>query len=260
MPSNPLVFEVLDKLHYFVKLYSIDSLFVCGELPLHLYLGNQSNLERIEISCAYPEAVKNLGNLFSTEIIGNVATFDSEKNTVQVDYESPSGKILVEFQGRSTQTYMNNQEIKDWMKRVNIEDVPLMHNLYGREFTINALVYSLVAKELRDPTNRAEKDFEAEKIVSLLPPEILIKYHPVAILHAIQLSLTLDFRIDGRLKSAMRDQSELLKKTLSTERLLQEFVKILQVKSNDKVDVLKEFGLESLLLHPALREYLNTEN
>lgn len=254
-----LIREVIDKLQYFVKLYGIDSLFIVGGFCRSMYLDRIDEVNDIDVASAYTDQALQLGGIFASEVIGTLPTFYERTGTAAVEYVSDAGKIRLEFQGNSTNSYMYNQEVIDWMRRVRLEDVPLIHNLYGRDFTINALVYSLLKKELLDPTERAEEDIQEGKIVSLLPAKILVKNNPVCILRAIRFSLLYDFRIDGRLKDEMKKNKDLLTKTLSKARLMGEFVKILKVKNKNKLDMLKDFKLDNLLLYPGLSEYLNVE-
>ena len=259
MANKEIVNDVVDKLHYFTKLYELDFLFIAGDFCLGRYFDTLEGVEKIEVVSAYDNQHVNLGNIFATEILHTLPTLTEDKKILKIYYESNGIGINIEFQDKSPESYMNNQAVLNWMKQVGIEDVPLMHNIYGRDFTMNSLVYSLVNQKLLDPSNRAKEDLESNKIVSLLPPDILVKYKPISILKVIQYILTYEFRSDVSLKQAIINNVNLLQETVSTERLLKEFIKIIKINNSDKLDVLKEYKLDKLLLHPSLIEYLNKE-
>lgn len=255
MNKPALLQEVIEKLSYFTHLYGINSLFIAGGFCRGLFLDQLDTVEDLDVASAYDEQAQFLGGLFATEV-AKTPPVNYKSGTLMVEYESNNGKLRVEFQGRSPNSYMFNAEVNDWFRAHVTEDVPLMHNLYGRDFTINSLVYSLSNNQLYDPTGRAMGDFKKEKITSLLPPEILVKNNPICILRAIRFSLMYDYRIDGALKNEMKKNMELLKKNVAQDRILHEIVKILKIDSKKRLETLEEFGLNGFLLHPELKKYL----
>jgi tRNA nucleotidyltransferase/poly(A) polymerase len=206
-----LVYEAINKLRYFCRLYNIDSLFVVGGFCRAKYLARTWEVKDIDVASAYPSQAQLLGGLFASEIAETVPTYYHRTGTVGIDYKSDHGTITIEFQGTSAQSYMNNQDVREWLHSRNIDDVPLMQNVYGRDFTINALLYSLKSGDLIDVTGRAVADFERKKIVSLLPARLLVKNNPMVVLRAIRFSLQYDFLIHGALQDEMRGVEPVLK-------------------------------------------------
>jgi len=252
-----LMKEVVAKLRHFSQLYGIRSIFIVGGYTREHYLGKIWRTKDIDVASAYHEQARQLGGLFASEILNSMPRFYERTGTALVEYPSEFGMIKVEFQGDSINAYMHNQEVKIWMQQKGIEDIPLMNNIYGRDFTINSLIYSLHNGMMYDPTNSAIRDFERRRICSLLPPHMLIKYNPLAALRAIRFALQYDFHIDPELRSAIKEGGvDNLRKSLSGERIVKEVVKVLKTNPEEGLDMLKRFELDRILLHPDVKNYI----
>lgn len=249
--------EVIAKLKHFAKLYGIKSIFVVGGYTREHYLGKIWRVKDIDVASAYHEQARQLGGLFASEILHCVPKFYARTGTAVVEYPSEFGFMRVEFQGDSINTYMHNQEVKAWMQSQGIDDVPLMNNIYGRDFTINSLIYSLHNETMYDPTSQGVRDLDRRRIRSLLPAPMLIKYNPLAALRAIRFAVQYDFHIDSDLRLAIKDSgADNLCNTLSQERVVKEVVKVLETNGPEALDMLKRFDLDRILLHPDVKKYI----
>lgn len=255
-----LIEEVIDKLTYFSQLYGVESLFVVGGYCRAMYMGNMADVKDIDVASAYHEQAVQLGSLFSSEVANQTPTFYKRSGTAAVQYKSELGEINIEFQGHSTNSYMHNQEVKNWMHQNNIEDIPLMNNIYGRDFTINSMIFSLSTKKLYDPTGRATKDFDRKILRTLLPSDLIVKYNPLIILRAIRFALRYDFHIDASLRSSMKLNTDKLIQTVSEKRIMKEIVSILKINANDGLEMLKKYELDRILLHPEIKTYVTLGN
>ena len=252
-----LIQEVVAKLRHFARLYGIRSIFIVGGYTREHYLGKIWRTKDIDVASAFHEQAKQLGGLFASEILNSAPRFYERTGTALVEYPSEFGMIKVEFQGDSINAYMHNQEIKVWMQQKNIEDVPLMNNIYGRDFTINSLIYSLHNGRMYDPINKAIRDFERKRICSLLPAHILIKYNPLAALRAARFAIQYDFLIDSELRIAIKEAGvDNLRKSLSEERIVKEIVKVLKTDPEEGLEILKRLELDRILLHPDVKKYI----
>lgn len=249
--------EVIAKLRHFVKLYGIDSLFIAGGYCRALYMGKPWEIHDIDVASAFHEQAVQLGGLFASEVLHSVPKTYKRSGALAVEYSSEFGSITVEFQGHSTNSYMHNQEVREWMHNNGIEDVPLMNNIYGRDFTMNSFIYSLEDDTLYDPTGKGEEDIKKKLISPLLPADLLVRYNPLSILRAIRFALTYKFYIGSDMRQAMKNGKELLTKTLSEERILKEIVRILKIDGPKALEMLKNFNLDGLLLHPDIKRYLD---
>lgn len=242
--------DVISKLEQFCSRHSISYLFVVGSYCNATYMNVPWTSNTIEITSTLYDDPKYIGFLFSTEILQASPVYFEEKKLVSVSYKD----IIIEFQGPSIKSYMNNREVVEWMKSANIEDVPMLHNVYGRDFTINTLALSIDNGNMYDPTGKATKDIERELISSILPPSILIKNNPRAILDAIKLSLSSDFYIENSLSLVMKEGSKLISESLSDERIIKHVVDILKIDATKGLDMLKRYHLDPILLHPSIKE------
>jgi tRNA nucleotidyltransferase/poly(A) polymerase len=253
-----VVKEVVSKLSYFAKLYGIRSIFIVGGYCRERYLNKIWEVKDIDVASAYHEQALQLGGLFASETLNSLPKFYERTGTAMVEYPSEFGSIKVEFQGDSVNTYMHNQEVKTWMQQTGIERVPLMNNIYGRDFTVNALIYSLHNGTVYDPTGKAVKDLERQLITSLLPAPMLMKYNPLAALRAARFAITYDFHIDADLRTAIKTVGmENLRKVLSEERIIKEVVKILKIDGVKALEMLKKLQLDRILLHPDVQDYID---
>ncbi|MFQ5787895.1 MAG: hypothetical protein ACE5H1_07925, partial [Thermodesulfobacteriota bacterium] len=122
-----LIEEVVSKLSHFTQLYGIRSMFLVGGYCRERYLGKIWRVKDIDVASAYHEQARQLGGLFASEVINSAPRFYERTGTALVEYSSEFGSIKVEFQGDSINAYMHNIEIKTWMQKENIEDVPLLN-------------------------------------------------------------------------------------------------------------------------------------
>lgn len=248
------IHEAVAKLKYFAQLYGINSLFIVGGYCRALYFNNLNEVHDIDVASAYPQQAVELAGLFASEILNTVPVVYRQSQTAMVEYESGGRSIRIEFQGRSPAPYMHNQEIRDWMHNQKIEDEPLMHNLYGRDFTINSLIYSLQNERIYDLTDSALKDLENGQINPLLPPNLLIKYNPIAALRAIRFAVAYQFSINDDLQKIIAEAYPFIVASLSEDRISKELIRILTIDAKKALDLLKKFNLDRLLLLPLVRE------
>ncbi len=252
-----IIDEVVENLRHFARLYGIDSLFIVGGYCRSVYLNQMWDVNDIDVASAYHDQAIQLGGLFASEVMNIMPRFYQRTGTAMIEYESEFGKIKVEFQGKSTNAYMHNEEVKTWMQQEGIENVPLMSNIYGRDFTINSLIYSLNSEGMYDPTGQAVHDFEKKIIRSLLPAGMLVKYNPLSILRAIRFALQYGFHIHEDMRMAIKEGIPILLKSISESRIVKEIVRILQFDAVEGLELLKKHDLDSLLLNTNIREFLD---
>ena len=219
-----LIEEIIDKLKYFVRLYSLNSLFVAGGYCRAKVMDTVEEIDDIDVASAHSTGAMNLCGLFSSEFLNTTPQFYHRTGTGIVEHQG----IRIEFQNQSTNSYMHNEEVVQWMHKNGIRNNPLNNNLYGRDFGINSLSLSLKNGELYDLTKRAIPDFQSGRIASLLPPEMLVKYNPMVILRAIRFGIKYDFVIDPPLRKVMKEKSQSIFKYYSQERITKEIEKIME--------------------------------
>jgi len=242
--------NIISKLRYFAKLYSINSLFVVGGYCRSIILGDKIN--DIDIASAHPNQALILCGLFASEILHTTPQFYRRTGTGVIEYEG----LKVEFQNQSVNAYMHNEDIRTWMRQKGIRDTPLMNNVYGRDFTINSLILSIKNGEFYDLTGRAAKDMDKGIIDTVLPSSIIVKYNPLVVLRAIRFACKYDFYIESDLRKAMKNQRDRIKKAYSQERISKEIDKILTNNPKKGLEELQRYDLLSLVISEQLQHHL----
>ena len=252
MNENLTIAQVASQLSYFTKAHNIESLFLVGDFCWHLHLNQLDKVKQLEVCSAFEEQTIILGRLFGTEILHSDSDVDEELNTVTI----PFGKSSIQFQGYSTKAYMHNAEMKNWMQENRIENLPIINNIYGRQFTLNSLAYSLFHEKIYDPTKFGVESISRKEIKSLLPPELLIKYDPESILEAMTLAVKYEFHFDSDLQNAIKEGSGALIKFVSSERIKQTIIGILSIDAEKTLKIIEKCGLENLLMSEEAKKYL----
>jgi len=128
-------------------------------------------------------------------------------------------------------------------------------NLFGgeaddairRDFTINALMYDVGSKEIRDWAGGLD-DIEAGVLRTIGDPDRRLQEDPVRIVRAVKFSVRLDLEIEPELRAAMHHHAVLID-TCAPARLTEEILKLLRSgAAADCIDLLREVGVLSQLM------------
>lgn len=255
MSRSVLIEHAVDKLHEFARLYGLESLFIVGGYTRALIMKHMEDVDDIDVSSAYPGSAMRLGGLFASEMLKS-PVFYHRTGTCCVEYSEGDSKIRIEFQSDSIHGYMHNEEVINWLRKHHVSPLPIYNNVFGRDFTINTLIYSLKNKKLYDITRMAVRDLENKLIRSVLPAEMLVKYNPISVLRAIRFSCKYDFHIDKEMRSAMRNTSSLISKYINSDRILLEVEKTIKCNPEAAIEKLSEYGLINLVSKKDLKNIL----
>lgn len=256
MNNTKIINNAITKLSYFAKEYGIDSLFIIGSYCRNMYWGHPQNTDNLEVVSAFRNESLQLGEIFATEILNVTPKKYPEYDSIVAGFQDGTQNIEIEFQSISVNPYMHNQEINNWLQKQGFEDIPIMNNIFGRDFTVNAILFSLQNEHMYDPTGRAIPDLEDKKISSLLPPEMLIKYSPVSAFRAIRLSLQYDCIIDANLRIAMQESYQSISNSVSKDRIMENIVRILKEHGTKGLELLKKYNLTKFLLIPEIKDLI----
>ncbi len=245
----------ISRLSDFSKTYDIDSLFIAGSYCRCAHLNDFRGMTSIDVVSSYSNQTIPLGELFATEVMEQEPVVLHDSGSVLINSDIP-----IKFQSYSPNSWVDNQDIKTWMSVNNIDDVPLMHNIFGRDFTINSLVYSLSKGEFYDPTERAIADFDKELIATLLPSRLSVKNNPIVMLRAIRYAVMYDFSLSDHLEEAIRQNFGLLYETISKERIAEEIVRILKINGEEALKILKDLNMDKLLLDEKVRDFFRKKD
>ena len=130
------------------------------------------------------------------------------------------------FRSDNSGTDNESNLIKDESGKILRDNVwgTLEQDCYRRDFTINALYYCPISKEIED-MNNGLGHIHKKIIVSIGDPQLRFEEDPVRSLRAIRFSNKLSFKIDNHVKNAIYDKGHLLS-SISNARLFDEFCKI----------------------------------
>jgi tRNA nucleotidyltransferase/poly(A) polymerase len=255
MKNQKNIDGIISLLRQFAKLYSIDSIFFAGEYCRSLVLKGTEQINYMDVVSAYQNDAIKLCGFFSSEFLHQSPTYYHKTGTAQVTYNG----IKIEFQNGSMHRYMHNDDVKEWMRKNRIENTPLINNIYGRDFTINSLVFSIKTGELYDLTKRATEHIEKKIISTILPSEIAIKYNPIIILRAIRFLCQYDFFIAPELRAEMKTNIDKLTKNYSKERITQEIEKILKINTKEGLVQFKKYGLTRFITREQISNYISVK-
>lgn len=133
----------------------------------------------------------------------------------------------------------------------------LEDDLKRRDFTMNALAYSVSKKDLIDLYGGLE-DIKNKVIKTVGNPEARFEEDGLRLLRAIRFSAELSFEIEGDTEKAILTNAHLLQ-NISKERVRDEFTKIIMSKEPMKgLQTLRKLGLLSFVI-PELLETIGVE-
>lgn len=150
---------------------------------------------------------------------------------------------------RSGDTNSDGELIKDGSGKIVRDNIwgNLNQDTFRRDFTINALYYCPITKEIVGHQDGI-KDIHKKKIVSIGNPKQRFDEDPVRSLRAIRFSNKLQFKIDSKIKDAIYKQGHLLSH-ISNARLFDEFCKIfLNGIAEKNFKKLESYGLNQYLI------------
>jgi len=150
------------------------------------------------------------------------------------------GELEMDFQGP-----MDEPDVVQYLHKRGIHPTPLVRNIYGRDFTINAMaVHAVDPMILIDVTSRGKDDIDNKMISSVMDPEASVPRNPLIITRAVRFSKKYNYKIEERLWKEMKENAKALKGALSPERLaIEAFV----LSEYDVAEELTILGLGELL-------------
>jgi putative nucleotidyltransferase with HDIG domain len=131
-------------------------------------------------------------------------------------------EMQLEFVGARKESYRGDS------RKPNVEPADLPADLSRRDFTINTMAFALNAGNfgaLVDPFD-GQKDLNAKLLRTPLEPATTFSDDPLRIMRGIRFATQLDFKIEEKTFSGMRDMRERLR-IISQERITDELLKIL---------------------------------
>lgn len=194
------------------------------------------------------------GTVKEAELLGNIiegTVYENEFGTVGIktNSEDPTLKIIEVTTFRKDGKYSDARHPDEITFAKTIEE-----DLSRRDFTVNAMAYSLTQKEseLVDP-HGGKKDLEKKLIKAVGDAETRFEEDALRLMRAVRFSAQLDFAIEKETAEAVKNKSSLLQK-IAKERIRDELSKLIMTENPAQGLVqMEHLGLLQYVL-PELRD------
>jgi poly(A) polymerase/tRNA nucleotidyltransferase (CCA-adding enzyme) len=194
---------------------------------------------------AHPEEIKKLfPDHYANNDFGTIG--------VKTDSEDPRVQIIEITPYRSESGY------SDLRRPDKVEfGVSLEEDLARRDFTVNALAYSLKDQKIVDLYGGIE-DLQAKRLKTVGKPEQRFQEDALRMMRAVRLAAELEYVIDAETMQAVANNASLLNK-IAIERVAGEFIRIIDSpQPMQGLIFLEKLGLLELFI-PELREGIGCE-
>jgi len=257
--SNSSVDAVVESLSRFADLFDLPHLFLMGGYPRHLYYEKPCTDNRLDVVCAYDDLTEEMANLFASEILGRLPSFKGHRGDIIIKTSDDEPNIELHFQSYSPNSHLYNPDLKNHLAASEADTIPIMHNAYGRDFTVDTLAYALDDGYLYDPTGRASRDLKDKKLDSMLSPETLFKFCPKAAFRALNLALDEDLDISPRLGKGIRSAIPRIMAVIPENERTRNAIRTIVKHREDGLDLLKKYNLDRFLINDKVKNILKQE-
>ncbi|WP_177764845.1 CCA tRNA nucleotidyltransferase [Flavobacterium sp. I3-2] len=216
--QNP-IFEIISKA---AELLNVQSYVIGGFVRDYILERNsKKDIDVVAVGSGIELALK------VSELLPNNPKVQVFKNygTAMLRFED----IDIEFVGARKESYQADS------RNPMVEDGTLEDDQNRRDFTINALAFSLNKEtygDLVDPFNGIQ-DLKDKRIVTPLDPDITYSDDPLRMMRAIRFANQLDFMIDETSLKSITENAERID-IISGERIVEELNKILMCETPSK--------------------------
>ena len=179
-------------------------------------------------------------------------------HTIDTGIKHGTVTIMIDKIGYEITTYRIDGEYKD---NRHPEQVIFTNKLIGdlarRDFTVNAIAYN--NKNGYVDAFNGIKDIQSMIIRGVGDPNIRFQEDALRMMRAIRFSAQLNFSIEDNTLLAIKENAELIK-NISSERIREEFFKLLMSRHNEKLSLLIQSGLAEYILPELLKTKADFEN
>lgn len=192
--------ETLARLAAVAARHDLGEPFICGGVARDLQLGEIKELHDVDITTGRSD-VGLLADLFAGETGASVKTFADGHKQVFVD------GVHIDFS-----TNFKYPDIDAMLEEAGAELTDLNREMWSRDFTINALLLKLDLSQTLDPTGMGLEDVKTKLLRCPLDPMVSFAASPNRLVRAWEYAGRLGFDFDPKLKEAIEQSLELLKK------------------------------------------------
>ena len=220
--------------------------YLVGGCVRDIFMGNVPKDYDITTNATPEEIIALFPKTFYENTYGTVGvvTCGEDLDTVCSD---ESVKIVEVTPYRLETTYSDNRhpdQVK-WSKN-------LVDDLARRDFTVNAMAYNPVTREIVDPFN-GQMDIEKRILRAVGSPDVRFGEDALRLMRAVRFMSQLDFDIEGVTRESISTNAKLLN-NVSRERVKDEFVKLIMTDYPMRgLILMKETGLLEYVVPELLR-------
>jgi len=219
------------------SLYGLKSVYLVGGFP-RVMASSRDYLDvaDLDFTSAFPDECLKLGGLLASRMGVKDVAMNSRTMTMNFDCEG----VSLDFRGS-----LVSRASRDMLRQNGLKTTPLNFDVYGRDFTVNSLIYDFMKNKIYDVTGQGLDDLSQRLVRTIFDPEDVIPSNPLVITRAILLNLR-GFEIETHLAEVMEEMGDsLFSGVLSDERLGYEYKKIAGY-GDEGLELLKEYGIEKL--------------
>lgn len=219
------------------KEYKIEDVFIVGGFPRSIVMKESwDKVHDLDFSSAWPDQCLKFGGMLA-DVLG-VQDAQLYHRTMTLSWEWMG--IKCDFRGN-----FKPLDIRALLRKHNIKTTPLNMDVYGRDFTINMLIYDINKQKIYDVCKQGVEDIKRKQIRTYFSPEDeIIEQNPIIILRALKYQIRYDFIPEHELGMSMKHNKELLfDGRYSKERIGIGFLELLNENIAKAIKLLQEYGL-----------------
>lgn len=229
--------------------YRISGIYIVGgAVRDEIMYGNMQPGSDIDITSLYANRAVELGGLIAGELGQNIPQILHRTGTLRLSVYD----VEIDFKGEWLETSNVDQELR----RMGVDVSPITKDVYSRDFTINSLLKNIYSEKIYDISKQGINDIKSKIIKTLLPPNFACQHNPLIVLRAIRFAIYLNFEIDKDLSDSMKQNYEVIFKSISPERAELEVLKMLSKNPTRTLDFLEEYNLTRLVMSDVYRKTL----
>jgi len=229
--------------------YKIEDVFVVGGFPRSIAMKETwNNIHDLDFASAWPNQCIKLGGMLADTL--KVEDTQLFHRTMTLSWEWMG--IKCDFKG-----HFSPIETRDLLRKHNIKSTPLNIDIYGRDFTINMLIYDVNKEVIYDVCKQSVEDIKRKTIRTYFSDvENIVKNNPIIILRAMKYMIRYGFVPELELDKAMRSNKDLLfNGNYSKERIGIGFLELIAEDKEKANKTMDEYGLTE-----KCREYIKYAN
>lgn len=240
-----MITELLLHIQRIARDHNLSEPFLCGGAPRDKVLGRIHELKDIDITTG-DESVHNLAIVVARSLPGT-----SYKRHSDGHAELNWNGLKIDFSSN-----FRVPHIQSLLTKIILHPSEMQMELYSRDFTCNALLWSLDLKTIKDPTGLGLQDIKNRLLKTCLPPSLTLGSQTKRIPRVFYLAAKLDFEVDPEIIFYIKANPNLFLQN-KPQYLIEKLHSAFKYNSEKTKKLLQECGVWHLVpASPILTSYL----